>query len=249
MSTFGEVTYETGTDASQSSSAGGPTGTGLDQTIETLDLNDPRLASEDLTIDPQGDAYKSMPTLPDGKWRAKFKQVDVKDGKGGTTKFKPYLDKRSGALYLATAVEATVLAPDKPLYDDLKVTDYFVSTRLNKDNSMAVGTILYKLGAPLPTKVNHKQAMQALIDKLAGEPEGGIETVWEASCETCQKQAEAQGQKAPRSIQGMHRFPQIKGPNGTTVHDPHLNCQVNPSHGPMVARPRIKRYLSLDELK
>jgi len=235
-SSFGDVQYAEPEQATGSSPAG------ADAPVDSFDLNDPRLTSENIEINPEGDAFAAPPPLPDGKWRAKLKQQDVKDGKGGTTRYAPKTTK-DGKLYLYTALEASVI-DHSGKQDGLRVTDYFVSTMVRRDGSTAASTILHRLGKPAPARSTHRELMELLVKALAGEPELGIETAWEWSCETCGKEAKAAGVYAPRAIQGAHKMPRdAKGnPN------PEMLCPVNKAHGFSVARPRIVSYLALADL-
>src|SRR5271167_3682799 len=98
MSAFGEVTYDT-----PPAEATAPQG----ESAPAIDPNDPRLTSEVLTINPDADAYAVLPPLPDGKWRAKAKQVDIKDDKGQLQRYavfsRPKME--NGRPFFATNVE------------------------------------------------------------------------------------------------------------------------------------------------
>src|SRR5580693_6973753 len=99
---FGEVTYA---DApAEASAAPG------DQSA-AIDPNDPRLTSEVLTINPDADAYAVLPPLPDGKWRAKAKQVDIKDDKGQLQRYAVFSRAKmeGGKPFFATNVEFSVI--------------------------------------------------------------------------------------------------------------------------------------------
>ena len=102
MSAFGEVTYDTPpAEAATSHDAGTP----------SIDPNDPRLTSEVLTINPDADAYAVLPPLPDGKWRAKAKQVDIKDDKGQQQRYAVFSRAKmeNGKPFFATNVEFGVI--------------------------------------------------------------------------------------------------------------------------------------------
>src|SRR5580693_4447384 len=76
-----------------------------------IDPNDPRLTSETLTINPDADAYAILPPLPDGKWRAKAKQVDIKDDKGQLQRYAVFSRAKmeGGKPFFATNVEFSVI--------------------------------------------------------------------------------------------------------------------------------------------
>jgi hypothetical protein len=209
-----------------------------------IDINDPRLTSENIDVDPTGDAYAMPPVLPDGKWRAKLKARDV--GKAPkTAKYLPKLD-RNQRPYLYAALDADVI-DHSGKFDGIGLTDYFVSTMIRRDGSSAAATVLNKLGKPTPKTTTHGQLINDLLTALAGEPEAGIETQWEATCQQCDEAAKKTGGRASVK-RGMHNFPQTKNAKGEMEYVPRVKCGVA-GHGEMVARPRINRYLSLDELK
>jgi hypothetical protein len=238
---FGAPTYEEpqqGTDQPATDNADG-----LNSPVG-IDPNDPALTSESLDYNPEGDAYASPPPLPDGQWRAKLKQIDVKDNAGQPTRFKAGKTKQ-GALYLMTALEATIIDPNGK-FDGLHVWDRFVSTMLRNDKTIPAATICYMLGKPAPARANHKELMDHLLKVLAGEPEVGIETAWEWSCQKCGEEAKAKGEKYPKSILGMQKFPRDAK---TGLYSPDLKCEVNPAHGFSSAQPRIRRYIKLTDLK
>ena len=213
-----------------------PNTAGLDTPVhgEEIDLNDPRLASENIEVNPEGDAYATPPPPPDGEYRAKLKQIDVKDARGQQVRFKAMKIKGTEKLYLATAIEARIQDP-AGTYDNIPVFDRWVGTFPNRDGSTKITTILTKLGVSFPKSATHKDLMEIFLKALAGEPDVMIETQWEASCQKCQEEAEKTGSQKPRSIRGMSRFPQDT--KGKAI--PEIACTVDKSHGVMVAQVRI----------
>ena len=245
---FGDVQYADPA-AENSSSPAGANGASQEPAI---DINDPRLTSETIDINPEADAYARPPQLPDGKWRAKLKSMDVKGPDGKPAHFSPKLDKQ-GKPYLFTALEASII-DHTGQFDGIRLNDYFVSTMVRRDQSTAVSTILNKLGSPAPRTATHSQYISLLLKALAGEPEIGIESAWEWSCQKCGEEADKKGEKRPRSVYGMHNFAQMQVKDSATGKlvmrpNPERKCDVNPAHGISIARPRINAYLSLDELK
>lgn len=242
MSSFGDVTYEqqAGQQAAADASASPTT------TEPEIDINDPRLVSENIEIDPAGDAYAMPPVLPDGKWRAKLVAKEV--GKApNQKKFAPKLD-RDQRPYLYTALEADVI-DHSGKFDGIKVPDYFVSTQVRRDGSSAAATVLARLGKPANRTTTHGALMNDLLQALAGEPELTIETEWESSCGKCDELATAKNERKPRSMRGMHNFPQQKNAQGKLEYVPRIKCPLNASHGEMFARPRITHYHALDASK
>jgi hypothetical protein len=226
------TTFEPTADETVNDALNAPTG--------ELDLNDPKFASEDIGVNPEGDAYATPPPVPDGEYRAKLKQLDVKDSKQNMVRYAPWSKGDKVALF--TALEATIQDPTGK-YDNLKVFDRWFSTMLNRDGSTKVSTLLNKLGVPIPGQASHKILMDLLVNKLASEPEVIIVTQWEASCEKCRNEAKANGSKAPRSIVGMNKFPYL--PGSTTEHNPDIVCTADAKHGTMTAQPRIAGFKAI----
>ncbi len=238
MSAFGEVTYDTPpTDAATSHDAGTP----------TIDPNDPRLSSEVLTINPDADAYAVLPPLPDGKWRAKAKQVDIKDDKGQQQRYAVFSRAKmeNGKPFFATNVEFGVI-DHSGAFDGVKLTEYWVKTLVDaRKGTSQAATLTGKLGGKPLASATQLQTIQLLLSTLAAEPELIIETAWSAECQHCQETAKKKGDKAPRPfLAGMHRFPSTKTPG---VHDPVVGCTVCKSQ--VRAQPRIVGIFSLAESK
>ena len=249
-SEFGKVTYD---DPQVADAAGGNGGTGVDAPADVLDENDPRLTSETLEVNLEGDAYAQPAPPPDKRWRAKLTLLQVKDAQNQLHDFVPKMTK-DGKAYMATGITATISDPSGK-YDGVKVFDQWVGTFHNRDGSTKVSTILSKLkrpsGEPWVTKdsarLTHRDWMKLFVEALAGEPEVGIETAWEYSCMTCGEEAEKKGERRPRSVVGMHRFP--PSPKKRGEFDPEMKCAVNPAHGYGRARPRIAAVLYVSEVK
>lgn len=183
----------------------------------------------------------------------------------------PYLVKthknRAGQIdqvYLYTAIEARLIDPSGK-YDDLPLFDSWVGTFQGRDGSTKVATILKLLrqpnGAPYievkpgtepnaivkaGQKLNQQAWMDLFVKALAGEPEIGLESQWEWSCEGCGQEAKATGRPYPKSITGMHKFPASKTVRG--AFDPEMACQVNRAHAYSRARATIARFIGLGEL-
>lgn len=228
----------------------------LDSPQDVIDPNDPRLTSEALDVNVDGDAYAFPPPPPDGKYRAKLKLSPLDDGKGGKVDYAAKSHHTQG-LYLAGAVEARIIDPSGK-YDNIPVFDRWVGTFLGRDGSTKVSTILKLLKRPDGTpwikpgqKLSHSDWMKTFVAALAGEPEIGIETQWEWSCQVCGEEAKAKGEKYPRSITGMQKFPPdaaASKPNAP-VYQSEMKCAVNPAHGFSRAQVRIARFLPLESVK
>jgi hypothetical protein len=238
MSTFGDVTY---------ADAPAETAAAQGEQAPAIDPNDPRLTSEVLTINPDADAYAILPPLPDGKWRAKAKQVDIRDDKGQQQRYAIFSRAKmaNGAPFLATNVEFSVIDHSGE-FDGVKLTEYWVKTLIDaRKGTSQAATLTGKLGGTVLPSGNQKQYMDALLTQLAKEPELVIETAWSAECQHCQEAAKKKGDRAPRPfLQGMHRFPSTKTPG---VHDPMAKCPTQGCGSLVRAQPRIVGIFSLKE--
>ena len=226
------------------------TATGVDAPVadKWVDPNDPALTSE--VIEDSGEnAYATLPPIPDGKYRAKLKHRDVNGPDGKPAQYRAYQASwgqyaSAPVPYLATALDADVIDLQGK-YDGYQLTDFFVKTLPGRNGASQVATVLRATGEATPKAASHVQWMQLLLKKLASEPEAGIETQWEWNCQACEEKAKAAGEKKPRGLQGMHKFPQVPGKPG--LHDPQLKCDACGAYGQ--ARARIVAYLPLQELK
>jgi len=241
MSTFGEPTY-----AEVAHSTTEQPVNGIDQQAATLvDPNDPRLTSEVLTINPDADAYAVLPPLPDGKWRAKAKQVDIKDDKGQQQRYAVLSRAKmaGGAPFFATNVEFSIIDHSGE-FDGVKLTEYWVKTLVDaRKGTSQAATLTGKLGGKVPASGNQKVYIDALLATLAAEPELVVETAWSAECQACQESAKKRGDKSPRPfLQGMHRFPATRTPG---THEAVVACTTCKSQ--VRAQPRIVGFFSLKE--
>lgn len=226
---------------------------------DLLDPNDPRLVSEELNANPDADAYAAPAPPPDAKYRVKLKLIRSKDSQGQEQDYLPKLwgKKQPQAVYVC-GIQASIIDPSGK-YDNLSAYDYNVSTFVGRDNATKVTTIVGKLrrpdGSPWVAKgqrMNPRAWMDTLVKALAGEPECGIETQWEWSCADCGKDAKAKGTDYPKSVEGMHKFPEERDrakKAAGQLYSPEMKCQVNAAHGYSRARITIARFLSLDEVK
>jgi hypothetical protein len=233
---FGEPTYS-GPEEAPATTTSGPNGAAQQ---ELVDPNDPRLISEMLSENPEGDAYAVPPPLPDGKWRAKLKQVDIEDDKGQKQRYAAFTRAKmaNGQPFLATNVEFTIL-DSTGKYDGTKLTEYWVKTLVEqRSRTSQVATLLTKLKQPL-APANQAGRMDQFLRVLAAEPELVVETAWSAECMECQEAAKKAGERAPRAfLSGMHRFPQTR-----TGPDPVVKC---PKGHQVRAQVRIVNFFPLD---
>lgn len=240
---FGEVSYDNATTTTAADPAPQDSGPAA-----AIDPNDPRLSSEALDDNTTADAYAVPPPPPDGKWRAKLKQSDIKGDDGQLHHFiaKSFPKMEGGRPFLVTNVEASLI-DNTGKYDGVKLTEYWVKTLIDsRKGTSQASTIIVKAGGALPPRSTDADRMNALLKTLAGEPEVIVETAWEASCQPCQEAAKKAGGRALRPfLTGMHRFPASKLAGGG--HDPNVQC---PNCKAMArAQVRITRYLSVKEAK
>ncbi len=229
---------------------------GDDVSVESIDLNDPSLLSAELETNADVDAYAAPPPLPNGRYRVKIKQVDVKGPNNEKVRYSVKQRKDSKTkqpllrsdgkpdLYAFTALQANVVAPGTQ-YDNYQLNDYFVSTMQNRNGGIPIVRILTVLGVKLPTKTNAKILMEEFFKATAGEPELEIDTIWEGnlSQEDQERWDQASPGKSFRSILGQHRFP--FGTDGKT-RVPDLTVKTEPIGDVNVhARPRINGYFPL----
>jgi hypothetical protein len=222
------------------------TNAALNESAEGIDLNDPRFASEDIGVNPEGDAFAAPPPPPDAEYRAKLKLLDV-EYKGNKMQYAPWASADGSKVAFFSKLEATIQDPSGK-YDNLKVFDSWFSTLLNRDGSTKVSTLLTRLGKTVPARASHKLLMDELVKALASEPDIIISTQWEASCQACSeafKNGGKQGVKpaGAKGVRGMSKFP-LK-PGSVTEHVPEIVCPTDSHHGVMVAQARIAGFKKL----
>jgi hypothetical protein len=235
---------------------------------DVIDPNDPRLVSEAVDVNVEGDAYAQPSPPPDGKYRIKLKLEGIEKADKSHLDYEHTATKKAPVMpYFHTRISATIIDPTGK-YDGIKVYPEFggyVGTLQNKDRSTKVATILARLKRPdgqpwvnSTMKMDQKGWMDLFVKALAGEPEIGGELQWQASCEQCGKEAKAareQGKDAayPANVNGMHRFPQEqsadKRKSAGHGYSSEVKCQKDASHGYSRAQARIVRFLHTHELK
>jgi hypothetical protein len=202
------------------------------QAAAEVDLNDPSLLLQEIDADPNADAYAAPPPPPDGWYRMKLKQIDVKkkDGTKGqyavmpdmdysTSPWTQKVDPKSGKklFYVTTAIEARIQDPGGS-FDNIPVFDRFVDSRVQRrTKAVPILTILAALKVKVPTPFNGDVLIKTLLKALAGEPECDVEIAWEGQPSQSDTEAiKAKGLRAPR-LQGMHNFPEVGGKRQVTV--------------------------------
>src|ERR1700689_81179 len=152
---FGDVTYDAATPGEATQS----------EATQSIDPNDPRLTSEVLTINPDADAYAVPPPLPDGKWRAKAKQVDIKDDKGQLQRYAVFSRAKmeGGKPFFATNVEFSVI-DHSGSFDGGKLTEYWVKTLVDaRKGTSQAATLTGKLGGKPLASATQLDTMRLLL--------------------------------------------------------------------------------------
>ena len=237
-----------------------------EQVQDVIDENDPRLISETLEANVEGDAYAQPAPPPDGKYKVKLKLEGV--AQEGTEEKKDFTAKsdKNNNLYYQTSISCSIIDPSGK-YDGITLYPAFgggVNTMVRRDKSTQVTTLLHRIKGPDGRPYTEgfrgtpREWMQRLVKVLATEPEVGVETMWEASCQKCGEIAKAAAQASggkveyPVRTQGMHHFPPEQDASkrkAGQLYSPELKCAKDPSHGYARARAIVTRFLHLQELK
>lgn len=229
--------------ATTAGQAGAGSGPSLDSAAPILNLDDPNLLLADMDTNADIDPYAAPPPLPDGRWQVKVKQQDVKDAQGQPARFAVKQDKQ-GAVYAYTALECTVVDPSGK-FDGLKLHDYFLSTRPQRNGGVPIVRLLTCLKVALTAKVNARTLLDLLEKALASEPLIEVDTVWDGSLDQAdQDRFESAGERVPR-VMGQHRFPQ----NAKGESLPDLQVETKLGKVNLRARPRINGYFPLGSAK
>jgi hypothetical protein len=189
---------------------------------KVIDPNDPALMSESMDVDASQNAFAVPPPPPDGKWRAKLKQVEVRDASGQMAHHAvvQYDGMNDGKPYFVVNVEADLIDVSGK-FDGVKMTQYHVKSAVDKRKNVdEMTTITHAAGGAVVRSGTAKARLDALEKALAGEPECVIESVWRASCQPCQDKGKKEGKRVNDFLVGMHRFPQtLPG-----QYDPFVKC-------------------------
>lgn len=241
----------------QQATNGATDAAGLDAPVEQpIDINDPMLTSESLTV-AEGDAFATPPPPPDGKWRVKLKHEGIKkDGSSDILPWEPAQqrdrNKNVIGLFARTVMSVTIQNPGKYEGYHLQVPFFYMDTKPNREGISKVMTVLNLLRKPDGTpwitkgeKLNHKALIERFIQALQSEPEVGVESAWEVTCDVCSQNAKKAGAFA-KAVQGMTKFTGSKTVRGE--YDPDLLCGIDRGHGYTRARAIAVRFFSVNEL-
>lgn len=201
---------------------------------QAIDIFDQSLATEEVDINPEANAFAFPPPPSESgnPYRVKIKR--------GSKGWMSYPSKNGKPGYLATDIEARIIAPgvegvdDKPLFDNFASTMVMPSSRTSK----VVGILkaIYETrgqGETVPAHTNHKELGQKLQEEFDKESEVYVWIQWVAYCEACSdenKRVEVRGEK---------RFPQNAEKTGHVAEIEHKQCGSTIS-----AQARITRYLA-----
>ena len=239
------------TQAQAPAGAGAPNG---DIPQNTMDVNDPVFTSEQLDVNLEGNAYERPAPPPDARYRAKLRHAPGKDSQGHTVDFLPGRWGKNQQAVLYTGVRADII-DHSGKYDGIGVFDQSVSTFLQRDGSHKIQTILRNIAKPDGSpylspglRLTTRGWMDLLLQALKTEPEIGIETAWGWSCQACGEEAEKKGDRRPREMLGMAKFPQVKNAAGKFEYSPDVQCSANKAHGWSRAQVRIVAFLPLGAL-
>ncbi len=214
-----------------------------DLNVSEIDLNDPALLSGEIDTNPDVDAYAAPPPLPDGIYRVKIKQIDVKNAKGEPARYTVKRDKNGNA-YAYTAIEARVQDPGGK-FDNVPIYDRFLSTMTQRNGGVPLVRVLIVLGHKVPAKTSALNLLEMFFKATAGEPELEVETVWEGGLDQADRERfETSQTKQPRVL-GMHRFPQ--GKDGQPVPDVQVDTALGKVN--LHAQARINGYFPIGHKK
>src|SRR6476661_7971234 len=214
---------------------------------------DALLTSENLTAQ-AGDAFAEPPPVPDAIYRVRLslRGITSKDYKGrditpfahgaDTAPWVPEAqkDKQGNTVghFAKALMNVQVYDPKFPEFDGLYLRIPFggwIDTKTAPQAKVSkVMTILNLLKQPSgqpwlidKQKYSDKQLIEIFVKALAGEPEILCQSYWSVQCDVCADTAQKTGGRYPKSVDGMHNFPQLK----PGVWNPEVRCQAFPAHG------------------
>lgn len=187
-----------------------------------VDINDLQLADEQVTVNPEADAFAGPPPPDDGDHRVKLSlgPRKVMGGKG-----------KQGNQYYMVHLQGKIQPGDK---FEGRITFDNVSTMVmqNTGTSSIIG-VLKALGEPVGRNVSIVEITRQLTSRLAGEPEVIQKTQWTVFCAECKDEFTntkgRSGKKNGIMLRGQNRFPQVLIPNEnggepTKLHRHQIEC-------------------------
>jgi len=176
--------------------------------VQSVDIFDQSLATEEIELNPESNAFAFPPPPPESgnPYRVKL----LKGQKG----WQQYPGKNGKPGYLATDIECRIIAPDTA-YDDRPLFENFASTMLMQSSGTSrVAGILKAIydtrgqGEKVPARTTHADLARLLQNEIDRESEVGVWIQWAAYCEACSsedKGVEVRGEKKfPLNADGSH---------------------------------------------
>ena len=202
---------------------------------QAVDIFDQSLATEELDINPEANAFALPPPPPESgnPYRVKLKR--------GTKGWMQYPSKNGRPGYLATDIEARIVAPGVEGIDDRPLFDNFASTMvMQSTHTSRIAGILKAIydtrgqNEAVPAHTSHLELSRLLQAEFDREAEVGVWIQWSAFCESCSspdKRVEIRGEK---------RFPMNADKTG------HLGeIEHGPCGSVISAQARIMRYVPI----
>jgi hypothetical protein len=200
-----------------------------------IDIFDQSLATEEVDINPEANAFAFPPPPPES---GNPYRVKIKRGQKG---WMSYPGKNGKPGYLATDIEARIIAPGVEGVDDRPLFDGFASTMvMQSSHTSRVAGILKAIydtrgqGETLPSHTSHLELSRKLQEEFDKESEVGVWIQWTAYCEACsddKKRVEVKGEK---------RFPMNAEKTGHLAEMEHGQCGSTIS-----AQAKVTRYVAL----
>jgi hypothetical protein len=201
---------------------------------QSVDIFDQSLATEEVEINPDANAFAFPPPPSESgnPYRVKLKR--------GQKGWLSYPSKNGKQGYMATDIEARIVAPgvegldDKPLFDNFASTMVMQSTRTSR--IAGILKAIYETrgqGETVPAHTSHLELSRKLQEEFDKESEVGVWIQWEAYCESCSDDDKRV------TVRGEKRFP--PNANGGHVAEiEHKQCGSTIS-----AQAKIQRYVAL----
>ena len=203
------------------------------QQAVAVDIFDQSLATEEVEVNPDGNAFSFPPPPPESgnPYRVKLTRGD----KG----WMQYPGKNGKPSYLATDIRATIIDPGNESVDGKILFDNFASTMvMQQTRTSRVQGILKAIydtrgqGEKVPQHTSHKELAGLLQAEFDRESEVGVWIQWEAYCESCSSDDKRV------NVRGEKRFPQNGDNTGHLGEMEHKDCGSFIS-----AQAKITRYL------
>lgn len=166
-----------------------------------IDINDPTavLPDDEITLDPDADAFSGPPPVPDGTHLASL-GLGQRGFQQGTTD--------EGINYVMAHIEARVIAEGEP-FNNFPVFDTASTMVMESTGTSRIAGILGALSVKVPSRTTVKQLAQSLAKELEGRPQVKITTKWEGFCTDCENEKKP-GKLGKVVVRGQRNFPEGK---------------------------------------